>query len=155
VVHRVVIVHRSIYTTGDFGCDKVLENQLVPILDEFHVKLVITGHSHLFEAFYRPDLNEPVGTAFVVAGGGGGRLDLVASRISAAPYKWDEPVHVAKAWAFLRGNRSSPFRNDEAVLQFQEFGKICHHVLHVRIRGDELNLRAIEWGGTVIYEKSF
>src|SRR5271157_2128266 len=56
VTQRVIILHKSIYTTGDFGCDKKLEDQLVPIIAEFHVKLVISGHSHLFEVFFRPEM---------------------------------------------------------------------------------------------------
>jgi hypothetical protein len=155
ILNRVIVLHRSLYTTGDFGCDNVLEGQLLPVITELPVKLVVAGHSHLFEAFFRSDLNPPAGTAFLNVGGGGGWLDLVSSKISAAPYRWKSRVHVAKQDPYLGGNPHNPLRNDQIVLKFQEYGKLCNHILHVIVRGDTFTLRAIEWGGEQIYEKTF
>ncbi len=155
VVHRVLVIHKAVYTTGDFGCDPDLEAMLLPLITKYRISLVLSGHSHLFEAFFRPDLNAPRGTAFIVTGGGGGKLDWVSMPYSASPYRWTGHVHEAKTRPFLEGNPQSPFRNDAVVRQYQEFGKLCRHVLQVSIKDEKMTVRAIEWGGNVIYERTW
>jgi hypothetical protein len=155
IVHRVLVIHKAIYTTGDFGCDPDLEAMLLPLITKYRVNLVVSGHSHLFEAFFRPDLNSPRGTAFIVTGGGGGKLDWVSMKYSASPYRWSGPVHEAKTRPFLEGNPQSPYRNDAVVRQYQDFGKLCRHILHVTVTGNSMHVQAIDWDGNQIYARTW
>ena len=154
--HRILLLHNSIYSTGEFGCDPDLEKILLPIIEKFHIQLVLSGHTHVFEAFHRTDINSPEGTLFIVNGGGGGKLDKIVlgkRNYPSTPYKWDDRIHIAKKDPFLRGNIKNRFRNDKIVLSYQEIGKLTHEFLKISIQGNELKVQAIEWDGTILYEK--
>jgi acid phosphatase type 7 len=154
IVNRFLIIHNSIYTTGDFGCDSDIARLLLDVIDTYHIQVVISGHSHLFEAFYRPDLNSPIGVAFITTGGGGGRLDYtILKRFSGTPYKWKSDTHIAKDHPYLDGDKKNPFRNDEAVLKYQEIGKLTHEIMHIKIKNQQISLRAYEWDGNLLYER--
>ncbi len=156
VIHRVLVMHNAIYTTGDFGCDPDLEKIFLELIDKYKIKLVLTGHSHLFEAFFNPDINKPHGTAFIVNGGGGGRCDYNVLRwYSSTPYRWHGRVVVAKENMPEGRYPEDRFRNDEAVKRYQEFGKLTHELLYIKVDGHKLHIQAIEWGGRIIYERKF
>lgn len=153
--HKILVLHNAIYTTGDFGCDPDLAALFVPIIEKYKIHMIFCGHSHIFEAFYQPDLNPPVGTEFIVTGGGGARCDYcLYHKISKTPYKWDGPVHIAKQQPFLRGDKKDRFRNDAFVLKNQEFGKLTHQITHIAIQDKKMIIRALEWGGAVLYERT-
>ncbi len=153
IIHRVVVLHNAIYTTGVQGCDPDLEALLAPLIDQYHVELVLTGHTHIFEAFFRPDLNVPRGVAFIVSGGSGGKLN--SGRGINSPYRWEGDTHVAREKPFLKGITWSRFRNDYAVLHYQEIGLRAYHVLRIRVDGDHLTVQAIGLDGTLLYERNF
>ncbi|XEO78031.1 3',5'-cyclic adenosine monophosphate phosphodiesterase CpdA [Candidatus Lokiarchaeum ossiferum] len=156
IQHRILLLHNSIYSTGEFGCDPDLEEIFLPIIEKHHIQLVLSGHTHVFEAFHRTDINSPEGTLFIVNGGGGGKLDelvLGNRNYPSTPYKWDNRIHIAKKDPYLRGNIKNRFRNDKIVLNFQEIGKLTHEFLKISIRGNELKVQAIECDGNILYEK--
>ncbi|MHA1585470.1 MAG: metallophosphoesterase, partial [Promethearchaeota archaeon] len=161
IKHRILILHNSIYNTGEFGCDPDLEHLFYPIIEKFHINLVISGHAHIFESYFRPfpDIQKSSnkkGTTFIVNGGGGGKLDEIVlknRKFPTVPYQWDSRIHQAKTKPFLRGIKKSRFRNDYAVINYQKWGKICHSFLKISIDGKKLKISAIDWEGKVIYEK--
>ena len=102
---------------------------LLPIIDKYHIQLVISGHAHLLEIFRRKIPGSDQETVFLINGGGGGKLDEILLQpkwFPTVPYHWDGRIHQAKISPYLGGDSSHPFRNDEAVLNYQEFGIICH-----------------------------
>ncbi|MBD3185355.1 hypothetical protein GF325_00895 [Candidatus Bathyarchaeota archaeon] len=68
-LYRVVIFHCPILSSGFFGRNRILEEHLHPIFDQYNVSLVINGHSHHYERSYMD------GIYYVVAAGGGGHMD--------------------------------------------------------------------------------
>ena len=155
IFHRILVLHNAIYCSGDFGSNVSLEKVLLPIIERFHIQIVISGHAHMFEAFYRNDVNAPEGTIFLVTGGGGGRLDtMIMNEHSDVPYLWEDLIHIAKKKPFLGGDKKNPLRNDYAILNYQELGKIGYHILNIEIDGRKITVKAIEWDKNVLYEKS-
>jgi predicted phosphodiesterase len=151
---RFLIMHNSIYTTGESGCDPDLELTFLDIIDKYKINIVFSGHSHIFEAFHRSDLNIPNGTTFITTGGGGGRLDYSLFRkIAQTPYLWESNLHIAKIHPFMNGDRKSRYRNDEIVLNYQEIGKITHEIIHVSVKNNKIIIRAYEWNHHLLYER--
>ena len=74
---RILVLHNSIFCTGEFGCDRELERLLLPIIDKYHIQLVISGHAHLLEIFRRKIPGSDQETVFLINGGGGGKLDEI------------------------------------------------------------------------------
>ncbi|MHA1518715.1 MAG: metallophosphoesterase family protein [Promethearchaeota archaeon] len=152
---RVLIFHNSIFCTGEFGCDRDLERLLLPIIDKYQIQLVISGHAHILEIFRRRIPGTDQETLFLVNGGGGGKLDeilLHPSWLPTVPYHWEGRVHRAKKAPYFRGNPSHPFRNDEAVLKYQEYGKISHSWSRIIITQTDICLHAYDWQGTLLFE---
>jgi len=63
---KIVYLHRPPYSSGEHGSDTGLRTKLQPILETYHVQLVLAGHDHDYER-----MKPQNGTAFVVTGGGG------------------------------------------------------------------------------------
>lgn len=56
IVWTVVTIHMAPYTGGAADGDvEVLKKRLVPLLQSYHVDLLLTGHDHLMEHFYIPN----------------------------------------------------------------------------------------------------
>ncbi len=154
VKFKILYLHNAIYTTGDFGCDPELEEIFLPIIEKYNVQVVINGHSHMFEAFHRTDLNRPHGTYFLTSGGGGARLDYcVLRRFSRTPYKWKTMTHKASENPFLDGDLSDPYRNDDIVINFQQIGKLTYQITHFIVEGDKMTIRCIERNGNVLWKR--
>ncbi len=153
---KILIMHNSIFCTGEFGCDNVLGEIFLPIIDSFKIPLVISGHAHIFEAFYRKNPKNNLETLFLVNGGGGGKLDdMILKRKSfiTVPYRWESREHRAKIQPYLEGNTSSAFRNDKAVLNYQEFGSITHSWCKIKLNTLKIHVEAFDWEGTLLYHK--
>jgi predicted phosphodiesterase len=63
---KVVMVHNPLYTSGEHGNDTELRDAIEPILVEYGVQLVLTGHDHHYERVYPQK-----GIVHFVTGGGG------------------------------------------------------------------------------------
>jgi len=74
---KVVYFHRPIYSSGGHGGDEAGQNAAyIPVFDQYHVDLVLTGHDHLYERdgprYNGQDVASPDdGTIYIVSGGGG------------------------------------------------------------------------------------
>jgi len=66
---KVVIFHCPAISSGFFGINQVVLDNMRPVLDQYNVTLVITGHDHHYERLVLD------GTTHLVIGGGGGTLD--------------------------------------------------------------------------------
>lgn len=153
---KILIMHNSIFCTGEFGCDNELAKIFLPLIDEFRIPLVISGHAHIFEAFYRKKSENNLETLFLVNGGGGGKLDDILLRRKSfitVPYRWEDREHVAKKKPFLGGNPNSPFRNDEALINYQEYGAITHSWCKIKIKNSGIHVETYDWEGNLLYQK--
>ena len=63
---KIVYMHRPLYSSGEHGSDMRLRGLLAPVLEKYHVQLVLTGHDHDYER-----MKPQNGVAYVVTGGGG------------------------------------------------------------------------------------
>ncbi|WP_457558626.1 metallophosphoesterase family protein [Candidatus Harpocratesius sp.] len=153
---KILIMHNSIFCTGEFGCDNELADIFLPIIDEYNISLVISGHAHIFEAFYRVNPKTKLETLFIVNGGGGGKLDdiiLLPKSFVTVPYRWESPVHRAQIKPYLGGRSNSAFRNDEAVEKYQQFGIIEHSWVRIQVKEAKIKVTAFDWNGNALYEK--
>ena len=126
----IVYLHFPPYSSGRYPNLLLLRSNLTPILDRYHVDLVLTGHDHNYQRTY-PIYNgtettysfeqyvDPKGTIYVVTGGGGESL-----------YQFSQP---APTWSARRA----------AVYEF----------LQISIEGNKLHYKAIKTeNGSVIDE---
>jgi len=63
---RVVVFHQPAYSCGLHGSTEAVDKLWVPIIEQHHVALVLSGHDHDYERF-----RSPGGVTYVVSGGGG------------------------------------------------------------------------------------
>jgi hypothetical protein len=80
---RVALNHRPFYSTGRrHGSDWTYQNYVAPVLEQYRVDLVFSGHEHTYERSLQIRDGKPVtrklsswrkgaGTAYIVTGGGG------------------------------------------------------------------------------------
>lgn len=73
--YKLVTFHCPLLSSGFFGRNRFLEENLHPLLDEYNVTLVISGHSHHYERCYMD------GITYMVAAGGGGLMDPCHHRL--------------------------------------------------------------------------
>ncbi len=155
IIHKFLILHNSIYCSGEFGFDNELEKILIPLIIKHKIHYIISGHAHIFEVFHRTDINSPTGAYFIVSGGGGGNLDhflLDKKQYLSAPYKWENLIHIAKKKPYLEGNPNSKFRNDFILKNYQVFGKISHQFLRFSIKNNKISFQAIDYMGKIIFD---
>jgi len=63
---KILFGHRPPFSSGEHGGDAAYQRYFVPIIENHHVDLVLSGHEHDYERF------KPIGgTVYVVSGGGG------------------------------------------------------------------------------------
>ena len=154
---KILILHNSIYCTGEFGCDTKLEQLLIPLIERYNISVILSGHAHIFESFYRKSSNSEKHSLFLVNGGGGGKLDeivLRAKNFPTVPYQWKDRTHIAKENPYFEGNPNHPFRNDPAVLQYQEIGIISHSWLRFIVNSETISIICYDWNGKILYEKN-
>lgn len=63
----IVFGHRPPFSSGEHGGSAEFQQSFVPILERYHVDLVLSGHEHDYERF------KPLGGVLYVVSGGGGR----------------------------------------------------------------------------------
>lgn len=76
---RIVVIHRPPYSSvSNNSSSTVVRNNLVPLFEQQHVQLVLTGHSHNYERTYPLIGGVPQtagGVTYIVSGGGGNGLN--------------------------------------------------------------------------------
>ena len=167
IQHKFLVLHKAIYTTGDFGYDPKLDEILIPIIEKFDIQCIFAGHSHLFEAFLvpkgaqlfkNPPDAEPQITQsdrmFLITGGGGARFDYCVKRPwSDTPYKWKSNHHEAKIDPYFSGDPTMENRNDLFVKKYQVFGELTHEILVVNINQNQIHIQAFNWDEEEIYSQ--
>lgn len=76
---KAAIFHRPVLATGHYPIYAEVQSGLMPLLEEFHVDLVLQGHNHLYERTWPTRGGEPIARdydhrdapVYVTAGGGG------------------------------------------------------------------------------------
>jgi len=80
---KVAIFHRPAFSGGSHGSNTTIQTYWVPLFDEYHVDLVISGHDHIYERTYpinytisedTPMQSPTEGTIYIVSGGWGAPL---------------------------------------------------------------------------------
>jgi hypothetical protein len=76
---KVVLFHEPPYSDGPDGSNSSVQRYWVPLFDNYHVDLVISGHNHLYERTYPLENgtisdNSDNGTIYIVSGGWGAPL---------------------------------------------------------------------------------
>ena len=72
--------HRPIWSSGTrHGSDQTLLQQWGPLIDQYHVDLVVAGHDHIYERTKPMNADQvqattATGTVYVVSGGAGASL---------------------------------------------------------------------------------
>lgn len=71
----VVYFHRPPYSTSRHEGSALVQREIVPVLERYHVPLVFAGHNHVYERFVPLRGGEPAadGVVYVTTGGGGAR----------------------------------------------------------------------------------
>lgn len=149
IIFKFLICHEAFYSTSTRGFRPDLENKILPIIKEYRINCVLTGHSHYFELFYRDDLkdlnNHQFNASFFIAGGSGGRREKAMFRkfINNPPYYWEGPIHNAQKYFFSSGNRKSNLRNDEIVKSFQKIGFSEYHFMVISLYRNKIIFNVI------------
>lgn len=97
----VAYLHKPPYSAGAHGGNSTVRDRIVPILEQYDVDLVFSGHEHNYERTY-PILNGQVstvaegGVVYIVAGGSGASLRAVT------PGWWT--AYVESAYEFVRAD---------------------------------------------------
>jgi calcineurin-like phosphoesterase family protein/purple acid phosphatase-like protein/putative metal-binding protein len=80
---KVVYLHAPIYSSGSHGSNEEGHNPVfIPVFDQYHVDLVVTGHDHIYERYHPMYDGSEVGsyddgTCYMVSGGGGAATDPI------------------------------------------------------------------------------
>jgi hypothetical protein len=120
---KVVLFHEPYFSNGPDALNTNVRNYWVPLFDQYHVDLVITGHEHLYERTYPINYtvsqNTPMplpqeGTIYITSGG------------------WGAPLYTAgTSW----------------YTAFEQLG--VYHFVVVDIDNGTLQLKAVDTGGNV------
>lgn len=72
----IVFFHRPAYSSGAHGQNMQIQENWVPLFEEYGVKIVFSGHDHLYERSFPIFGNEKhkEGTVYIVTGGGSAKL---------------------------------------------------------------------------------
>lgn len=86
---KFVYMHLPMYSTGDYGSNRELIDQLEPIFEKHQVDAVFYGHDHHFESFY---VNRTfiTGTYHFVVGTGGAGTDDLTDKTDLGDRAWTE-----------------------------------------------------------------
>jgi predicted phosphodiesterase len=124
-----VFQHVSVFTSGDFYYNKLMEEQLLPIFYEYEVDAVFSGHDHNYEAFHTNRSETWGGIHWFNVAGGGGQLDT---------YIMDPLIQGKNAWPGVVHNASeTPATEQYNTVNDQLYGELVHHFALVAVDGDE------------------
>jgi 3',5'-cyclic AMP phosphodiesterase CpdA len=141
-VNVVVVFHHPVFSSGPHGGAKVeaptaaLRARYMPLFREHHVRLVLTGHEHLFEHWVEryADAAGQHRMDLVVTGGGGAPLYSYQGEPDVAPY--------------LKANADAKVRVEHLVKPGPWPGDNPFHFVIVRVDGGQLDLEVVgvDWG---------
>jgi len=141
-VNVIVYCHQAPFSSGYHGGSHVeestveLRTKYMPLFNKHHVRMVFSGHEHIFEHWVERylDAGGPHRMDLVITGGGGAPL----SRYTGEPDLRD----------YLKANEANKVTLDHLVKPGIEPGLNPYHFVIVRVDGDKLDLEvlAVDWG---------
>ena len=141
-VNIIVFCHQAPFSSGPHGGPKVegptvdLRTRYMPLFHANHVRVVFSGHEHLFEHWVE-HYTDPSGLH---------RMDLVVSGGGGAPiYAYTGEPNLDD---YLKANESSKVKLEHLVKPGVERGSNPYHFLIVRVDGENIDMKviAVDWG---------
>jgi len=141
-VNVIVFCHQAPFSSGPHGGARVeqptveLRARYMPLFNAHHVRVVFSGHEHLFEHWVE----------HYTDAGGPHRMDLVVSGGGGAPiYAYSGEPDLRE---YLKANEASKVTLQHLVKPGVERGSNPYHFVIVRVDGDQLAMEviAVDWG---------
>lgn len=141
-VNVIVFCHQAPFSSGPHGGPSVeeetkeLRNKYMPLFNEYHVRVLFSGHEHLFEHWVEHYSDES----------GSHRMDLVVSGGGGAPiYAYTGEPNLVN---YLSANAARNVRLEHLVKPSAERGLNPYHYVLVQVDGDKLEMQviAMDWG---------
>lgn len=141
--HIVVVFHHPVFSSGPHGAaiveppTAVMREQWMPLFRKHHVRLLITGHEHLYEHWVE---------RYRDAGGKWHRMDQLVTGGGGAP------IYPYMGQPDLRAYRASTgldsARVQHLVRPGPERGDNPYHYVIIHVNGDDLSLQvlSVDWG---------
>jgi len=138
----VVFCHQAPFSSGPHGGPRVepptaaLRTRYMPLFHQHHVRMVLSGHEHLFEHWVERYSDAS----------GEHRMDLVVSGGGGAPiYSYSGEPDLRD---YLKANEASKVKLEHLVKPGVERGSNPYHYVVVRVDGDKLDMEVIgvDWG---------
>jgi len=141
-INVIVFCHQAPFSSGPHGGVNVeaptvaLRNLYMPLFNANHVRIVFSGHEHLFEHWVER-YTDTTGTHrmdLVVSGGGGAPI---------YPYTGEPDLR-----DYLKANEASKVTLDHFVKPSVDRGLNPYHYVIVRVDGDRLDMEvvSVDWG---------
>jgi len=141
-VNIIVFCHQAPFSSGPHGGPKVeeatveLRTKYMPLFHANHVRIVFSGHEHLFEHWveHYTDTSGTHRMDLVVSGGGGAPLYAYSGEPNLDDYR--------------KANEALKIKLDHIVKPGVDRGSNPYHYLIVRVDGDKLDMQviAVDWG---------
>jgi hypothetical protein len=141
-VNVIVFCHQAPFSSGPHGGANVepptiaLRNSYMPLFHTHHVRLLFSGHEHLFEHWveHYTDSSGTHRMDLVVSGGGGAPI---------YPYTGEPDLR-----DYLKANEAVKVKLDHLVKPSENRGLNPYHYVIVRVDGEQLNMEVIsvDWG---------
>jgi 3',5'-cyclic AMP phosphodiesterase CpdA len=138
----IVFCHETPFSSGPHGGANVeqptidLRTLYMPLFNTHHVRVVFSGHEHLFEHWVEryTDASGPHRMDLVVSGGGGAPL---------YPYMGEPDIR-----DYLKANEANKVSLEHLVKPGMERGSSPYHFVIVRVDGTHLDMEvvAVDWG---------
>lgn len=138
----VVFCHQAPFSSGSHGGANVepptvaLRNLYMPLFNANHVRVVFSGHEHLFEHWveHYADASGPHRMDLVVSGGGGAPISAYTGEPDLRDY--------------LKANEANKVTLDHLVKPSADRGLNPYHYVIVRVDGEKLDMEVIsvDWG---------
>jgi len=138
----IVFCHQAPFSSGPHGGARVepeteqLRIKYLPLFNAHHVRVVFSGHEHLFEHWVEryTDASGPHRMDLIVSGGGGAPI---------YPYTGEPDLT-----DYLKANESSKVKLEHLVKPRADRGLNPYHYVLVRVDGDKLHTEvvSVDWG---------
>lgn len=141
-VNVVVFCHQAPFSSGPHGGPRVepetveLRKRYMPLFNANHVRVVFSGHEHLFEHWVE----------HYADASGTHRMDLVVSGGGGAPiYAYSGEPDLGE---YLKANEASKVKLEHLVRPGVERGSNPYHYVIVKVDGEKLGLQvlSVDWG---------
>jgi len=141
-VNVVALFHHPVFSSGPHGASKLeppsaaLRSRYMPLFRAHHVKLILSGHDHLFEHWVERYTD----------GTGRHRIDLVTTAGGGAPlYSYQGEPDLT---AYLKSNDAAKVQVEHLVKPGVTPGENPYHYVVVRVDGERIDLDVIgvDWG---------